>query len=148
MFLELRTEAAVEADADGDILRVHRADERIESFRRMVQTNPRVDVDVDHGKFRFKQVVLRHAEHRFRSEFLQGEVATFATVELRIGSIRRRLVGVRERTPRETRSKEQRSHCGGDHFHGHVSIEKNQTRPGMRGTIATIGRTSSRSARL
>ena len=43
--------SAVETDADGDILGIHQLDEVVEQLRRLVQPDPRVDVDVDDGKF-------------------------------------------------------------------------------------------------
>jgi hypothetical protein len=75
------SQAAVEADAHGDILGVHRSNERFEALGRMMQPDSRMHVDVDDRKLRFSERVLGDPQHRLRPELVERQVAAVAPVE-------------------------------------------------------------------
>ena len=97
MFQECIAQAAIQADAHRDILIVHQLDERVELFGRLMQPDPRMNVDVDHGKLRPGQPVLLDPQHRARSKLIECQVMAVATVERlgRVGARRRFLFGWR-----------------------------------------------------
>ncbi len=72
MFGEGLPHAAVETDAHGNILAVHDVgDEFGQLLRILMQTNPGMEMDVDHRKLCPLKLVLGHHEHRFGAELVE-----------------------------------------------------------------------------
>jgi len=71
----------IEADAYGDVLRVHDLDILVEQVGRLMQANPRMHVDIDRREFGFTQVVLGNFEHRLWPKLVERQLSALAAIE-------------------------------------------------------------------